>query len=175
VDTASAHPLVRQLRFTRGEFLRAIRGLSEEDAQRRFEPMNCISWNVGHLAWQEQTYFVTYAQRRTPLPEVERLFASGGPASTPSLAETVAAWRTIGSEADAWLDTVTVDALLAHFRKADGQPGQRTYGSLLQRVIYHYWYHLGENMAIRQLMGHARLPQFVGNIDEQAPYVPDER
>jgi hypothetical protein len=175
VDTANVHPLVRQLRFTRSEFLRSIRGLSEEDAQRQFEPMNCISWNVGHLAWQEQTYFVTYAQRRTPLPEVERSFASGGPASTPSLAEAVAAWRTICSEADAWLDTVTVDVLLSHFRRADGQPGRRTYGSLLLRVIYHYWYHLGENMAVRQLLGHTRLPQFVGNIDEQAPYFPEER
>jgi hypothetical protein len=40
----------------------------------------------------------------------------------------------------------------------------------LQRVIYHYWYHTGENMAIRQMLGHTRLPEFVGNIDSQAPY-----
>jgi hypothetical protein len=46
------------------------------------------------------------------------------------------------------------------------------YGNLLQRVIYHYWYHTGENMAIRQLLGHGRLPQFVGAIDTKAPYQP---
>jgi hypothetical protein len=40
-------------------------------------------------------------------------------------------------------------------------------------VIYHYWYHLGENMAIRQQLGQSHLPQFVGDIDNKAPYRPD--
>jgi hypothetical protein len=42
----------------------------------------------------------------------------------------------------------------------------------MYRMLYHYWYHTGENMAIRQNLGHADLPQFVGNIDEEAPYQP---
>jgi hypothetical protein len=54
-----------------------------------------------------------------------------------------------------------------------GKPTARVYGNLLQRVIYHYWYHIGENMAIRQQLGHTRLAQFVGNIDRQAPYRPE--
>ena len=29
----------------------------------------------------------------------------------------------------------------------------------------HYWYHTGENMAIRRVLGHMELPEFVGNID----------
>ena len=49
----------------------------------------------------------------------------------------------------------------------------RKYGNLLQRTIYHYWYHTGENMAIRQLLGHDRLGYFVGNIDDKAPYRPE--
>jgi hypothetical protein len=58
------HPLVDQLRITRSEFMRGLRGLQEADAQqRRLEPMNCISWNVGHLAWQEQQYFITRPDR----------------------------------------------------------------------------------------------------------------
>jgi hypothetical protein len=28
-------------------------------------------------------------------------------------------------------------------------------------------------MAMRQMLGHPRLPQFVGNIDDEAPYRPD--
>jgi uncharacterized damage-inducible protein DinB len=60
------------------------------------------------------------------------------------------------------------------YHRKDGKPGQRTFGSLLQRVIYHYWYHIGENMAIRQMLGHQRLPQFVGNIDGKAPYASEE-
>ncbi len=52
------HPLVLQLRFTRSEFKRGLDGLSDADARRRLEPMNCISWNIGHLAWQEQRYWL---------------------------------------------------------------------------------------------------------------------
>lgn len=59
------------------------------------------------------------------------------------------------------------------FTRKDESPGQTTFGNLLQRVIYHYWYHLGENMALRILLGHERLPQFVGDIDGQAPYSPE--
>ncbi|RPJ36243.1 MAG: DinB family protein, partial [Chloroflexi bacterium] len=78
------HPLVDQLRFTRSEFQRALRGLKDGKARRRFLPMNCISWNIGHLAWQEQRYFLFYAQGQMPLPEIDKSFASGAPACTPA-------------------------------------------------------------------------------------------
>ena len=60
------HPMVTQLRFTRSEFLRSIRGVEEDDASQRLLPMNCISWNVGHLAWQEQRYFLYFGQGKMP-------------------------------------------------------------------------------------------------------------
>jgi uncharacterized damage-inducible protein DinB len=166
------HPLVLQLRFTRSEFMRAIKNVGEADAQRRIDPMNCISWNVGHLAWQEQSYFVTMGQGRTPFPDIEARFVSGGPASTPLLAEVVDAWRAITAAADPWLDTLTPATLQEHPVR-QGKPYARIHGNLLQRVIYHYWYHTGENMAIRQQLGHRRLPQFVGSIDDEAPYRPE--
>jgi len=166
------HPLVLQLRFTRSEFLRAIKHVSEEDAQRRLEPMNCISWNVGHLAWQEQRYFLTMGQGSTPFPGIEERFASGGPASTPAMSEVLDAWHAITAAADPWLDTLTTAKLQEHPVR-QGKPLARLYGNLLQRVIYHYWYHTGENLAIRQQLGHHRLPQFVGDIDDQAPYRPE--
>ncbi|MCA9982061.1 MAG: DUF664 domain-containing protein, partial [Anaerolineales bacterium] len=56
------HPLVTQLRFARSEFGRVLAGLSAEDAVKRLEPMNCISWMVGHLANQEQFYWLFLAQ-----------------------------------------------------------------------------------------------------------------
>lgn len=169
------HPMVDQLRFTRSEFLRAIKGVSEEDACRRFLPMNCLSWNVGHLTWQEQHYFLSYGQGRSLLlPEIDKQFAYGAPASTPPLKEMLAAWRTITQAANPWLDTLTSAGLLAHVIR-DGKPIDRTVGNLLQRTIYHYWYHLGENMAIRQMLGHAKLGVFVGNIDDKAPYRPEQQ
>jgi hypothetical protein len=30
-----------------------LEGLTDGDARRRLPPLNSISWNVGHLAWQE--------------------------------------------------------------------------------------------------------------------------
>ena len=174
MSISTPHPLVLQLRFTRSEFQRGVRGVSDEDGAKRIEPMNAIGWNVGHLAWQEQYYFLTLAQRQTPLPHIERDYVSGGPASTPALSEMIVAWRQITAAADPWLDGLTGERLLQPFTRADGSPGKRTFGSLLQRVIYHYWYHLGEDLAIRQVLGHRRLPQFVGSIDDQAPYRPEE-
>ncbi|MCA9944186.1 MAG: DinB family protein [Anaerolineales bacterium] len=166
------HPMVLQLRFTRSEFLRSIKNVSDEDASRRFLPMNCLSWNVGHLAWQEQQYFLHYGQGLLPLPEIGQAFAYGAQASTPSLKEMVAAWKLITETADPWLDTLTTASLQENVISR-GKPIAYKYGNLLQRVIYHYWYHLGENMAIRQLIGHERLPSFVGSIDKKAPYHPE--
>jgi uncharacterized damage-inducible protein DinB len=169
------HPMVDQLRFTRSEFKRAVKGVSDDDACKRLLPMNCIAWNVGHLAWHEQRYFLGLAQSRILYPEIEKQFAYGAPASTPSLMEMLAAWSAITKAADEWLDTLTPEKLLQPVLRADGTPSQRYYGNLLQRVIYHYWYHTGENMAIRQQLGHARLPEYVGNIDDKAPYRPEEK
>ncbi len=169
------HPLVLQLRFTRNEFKRGLDGLSEADAQRRIMPMNCISWNVGHLAWQEQRYFLYRAQNRLLLPQVNELYAYGAPACTPTLDEAWQAWEAITREADPWLDALTVEKLQEHVITR-GQPHPHvTFGSMLQRTIYHYWYHNGENLAIRQMLGHQDLPEFVGDIDIEAPYVPEAR
>lgn len=164
------HPLVRQLRFTRGEFRRGLVGITDEEARRRFLPMNCISWNIGHLAWQEQRYWLTRAQGVVLLPEVQELFAYGAPASTPPLDEMWGAWDKITKAANPWLDGLTTEKLEEQV-VIDGKPSPFIFGSLLYRMIYHYWYHLGENLAIRQMLGHTDLPQFVGNIDGEAPYV----
>lgn len=166
------HPLVLQLRFTRSEFRRALAGLTDDDARRRIMPMNCISWNIGHLAWQEQRYCLWRAQGQMPLPQINEIFAYGAPASTPPLEEMWAAWHTIIEAADPWLDALTTEKLQEHVI-IDGQPSDLIFGSLLQRLIYHYWYHTGENMAIRQMLGHGDLPEFVGNIDDEAPYQPE--
>jgi hypothetical protein len=163
------HPLVDQLRFTRHEFESGVRGVSADDARVRLGRMNCLAWNVGHLAWQEQRYFVTIAQDRTPRPDIGRRFRIGAPASEPELDEVLAAWREITTAADVWLTGVSTPELLTGPER-NGRPAPTSMGNRLQRTIYHYWYHLGENQAIRQQLGHSRLPQYVGNIDDQAPF-----
>jgi uncharacterized damage-inducible protein DinB len=166
------HPIVDQLRFTRSEFKRCLKGLTAEDAAKRFLPMNCIAWNVGHLAWHEQRYFITYPTGQVLFPELNELYAYGAPASTPDLNEMLSAWKKVTKAADPFLDTLTTAKLQEQVVK-DGKLIQRYWGNLLQRVVYHYWYHTGENAAIRQNLGHTNLPQFVGSIDTQAPYRPE--
>lgn len=166
------HPLVEQLRFTRSEFMRGVKNVSDEDARKRLLPMNCISWNIGHLAWQEQRYFLYFAQGQMPFPDINTHFAYGAPGSSPPLKEMLHAWHAITTTADPWLDSQTPESLLNMVYR-NGKPAGTTFGNLLQRIIYHYWYHTGENAAIRQMLGHTKLPVFVGDIDGKAPYRPE--
>lgn len=165
-----AHPLVEQVRFTRSEWLRALRGVSEQDGGRRIEPINSIGWIVGHLAWQEQLYFLTRAQQRTPAPILNEVAAYGGPPTTPSLKEMIAAWKLVAAEADAWMEPLTTADLLEPLPPPGGK---RSVGDGIRRMTYHYWFHIGEILAIRQLMGHPRRPEYVGDIEAQAPYRPE--
>lgn len=166
-----SHPLVDQLRFTRSEFKRGLDGITDEEARRRFLPMNCLSWNIGHLAWQEQRYWLIIAQGKMPFPEVQETFRYGAPAAVPPLEDVWKYWNAITTAADEWLDTVTTETLQKR-AWIEGWPDNITFGSLLLRTTYHYWYHNGENQSIRQMLGHTNLPDFVGNIDDEAPYRP---
>ena len=166
------HLLVSQLRFARSEFVRGLEGVSEEDAIRRVMPINCISWMVGHLANQEHRYWVILAQQKEIAPGLYELVGYGRPASTPPLKEMWSAWYRVTAEADKYLDTLTPE-IMQNFLLRDGKPVDESIGTLLMRNIYHYWYHTGEAAAVRQLLGHTNLPEFVGDINE-APYHPEE-
>lgn len=166
------HPRVEQLRYARAELRRGLAGVTAEEAVRRFPPMNAIGWIVGHMAWQEQRYWLWRAQGRLVVPELNTLVGWNRPASTPPLAEMWAAWQTITDAADPFLDGLTTESLARHMT-IEGQPQEFGLGSLMQRTTYHYWYHTGESQAIRQLLGHADLPEFVGDIEIEAPYRPE--
>lgn len=162
-----SHPLVSHLRFARSEFKRGLSSLPDEDAQRRMLPMNSISWMIGHLSWQEQLYWLDRAQGKVLLPHLNEDFAYHGPAITPTLDETWAAWERITVAADIWLDLLESDSIIAPLAE-----DYSSVGTYMYRTIYHYWYHLGEAMAVRQLLGHSGLSEFVGDIDAEAPYRP---
>ena len=158
-----SHPLVVQLRFARSEFVRCLDSVSAEDAVRRLEPMNCVSWIVGHLANQEHRYWVVWAQGQNLAPELQALVGFGRPASTPPLDEMWEVWQTVTGAADEFLDTLTPEGLQRHL-EWKGSPLEESIGTLLMRNIYHYWFHTGEGHAIRQMLGHGQLPQFVGDM-----------
>lgn len=174
-------PLVVQLRFARSEFVRCLEGVSDEDARRRIMPMNCLSWMVGHMAAQEQEYFVFFPQGEVPHPKLNELVGFGRPASTPPLDEMWQVWHDITTVADKFLDTVTEDQLQTHLEQstvgvegvAFGTVGEKALaqesvqssenvGTRLLRTTFHYFFHTGEAHAVRQQLGHQDLPFFVG-------------
>ena len=165
------HPLVTQLRFARSEFVRCLEGVSEADGVRRLEPMNCISWNVGHLAFQEQVYWLLLAQGCVLYPDLHKLASWGYPATMPPLAEMWETWRAITAAADEYFDTLTQETVLTHLEGEDG-PVRESVGTMILRNAWHYWFHLGEAHAVRQMLGHQDLPQFVGDMT-QALYRPE--
>lgn len=166
------HLLVSQLRFARSEFVRCLEGISEEDAIRRVMPMNCISWMVGHLANQEHRYWVILSWQKEVAPGLNELVGYGKPASKPPLKEMWAAWRKVTTEADKYLATLTPN-IMQNYLLRDGKPVGESIGTLLMRNIYHYWYHTGEASAVRQMLGHANVPEFVGDMSTAA-YKPEE-
>lgn len=162
------HPLVAQLRFTRGEFHRGLEGLSAPDAEGCLEPMNSIAWMVGHMANHEHAYWLRFAQGADRDPELSAV-SSGKPATTPRYPTMLAAWLRVTAAADPYLDSLTSDDLARHL-EGRGRPAAENIGTMLQRLIYHYWFHLGEVLAVRQLLGHRGLPEFVGALGTQAPH-----
>ena len=163
-----AHPRVEQLRFARFEWQRGLVGLSETDAAIRLTPMNSISWMVGHMAWHERLCWMRRARGLKVEPVLDGV-ATGRPASTPSFFEMQAAWNRVIAAADPFLDTLTTADLerpLEHDRRADPPMA----GSQLQYVTYHYWAHIGEVSAVRQLLGHTGLAEYVGDFPAEADY-----
>ncbi len=167
------HPLVSQLKFARSEFQRSLEGVTDEEARKRFLPMNCISWMVGHLAAQEQRYWCDLAQGNIVAPGLYEVTASGQPGTTPPLDEMRASWSAVVAQSDVYLDRVSREQLAEYFMH-NGKPVRENIGTMLLRNIYHYWFHNGELQAVRQMLGHTDLPQFVGAFNEDTLYRPEE-
>jgi len=184
------HPLVTQLRFARSEFVRCLEGVSDKDARHRIMPMNCISWMVGHLAAQEQYYFVFFSEGKVPHPQLNKSVGFGQPATTPPLADMWQVWNDITAATDSFLDSITTEDLRTHLEQepkaledslfgtaseevlkkilARGSVRSReNVGTMLLRTTYHYFFHTGEAHAVRQQLGHPDLPFFVrGDMPE---------
>jgi hypothetical protein len=85
---------------------------------------------LGHLAWQEQLYWLERAQGLTPVPEP-------------------------------YLDSLDGAALSRRWKR---KSSRETPGTKLHRTTYHYWFHLSESQAVRQMLGHTKLHDFVGRF-----------
>ncbi len=145
--------------------MRCFEGVPSQDACRRVEPMNCLSWTVGHLASQEHFFWVQLAQGQNIAPDLRKRVGYGQPASTPPWDEMWTLWHVITKAADVYLDSLKPGVLDTHFMW-EGKPVPENVGILLLRNVYHYWFHLGKAHATRQVLGHAGLPVYVGDMSD---------
>lgn len=163
----NVHPLVTQLRFARSEFARSMAGVSGEDAQRHVGSLNCLSWMVGHLANQENWYWVLMGQRRSLFGELNDLVGFRKPQTTPSLPEMWSTWKAVTEASDVFLNTLQAEMLATHL-ELRGKPAPESIGTLLMRNTFHYWFHTGQVVIVRKMLGHANLPEFVGDLSSVA-------
>ena len=155
------HTLVDMLNISRKEFSRNLKGLTDPDARKRIEPMNCMSWIIAHVANQYHTFFVEWAQGKER-DERYLPYGFGSPASQPPLEEAMTLWNDACQRADLWLKTATDEDMKA--LPVTASPETENMGALTARCIFHTWCHLGEISSIRQILGH-KPPQFVNMYD----------
>ena len=160
--------LVKQLRFTRAKWQAGLEGVTLEEGLLRAGQMNSIGWMVGHLAYHEALYWWESAQGESIPPEAAAC-AWGQPASTPPLDEMTALWDRVTAHADRYLDSLTDTDLTQHLSR-QGKWLNENVGTMFHRLIYHYWFHLGEMQAVRQGLGHQNLPSYVGSLPPEAYY-----
>ena len=155
--------MVLDLKFARQKWASGHANLSNEDAQKRVGDANALSWLVGHLAWLEHLTWVEFAQGQETSEYLSQ-FTWNSPASVPPLDEVMAVWESAAAAADTYLDDITeadLDTMIYW-----GERPMESVGSMIKRQTWHYWYHLGEAQAVRQVMEHKNLPPFIGQMDE---------
>jgi hypothetical protein len=155
--------LVTQRYFARRELIRFLDCVSQQDSIQRVEPINSISWIIGHLTAQDQHQLIELARIALPDPSIPELVGIGKPASAPPLDEVWTGWRGITNKADQFLETITSQMLTTDQEK-NGAPGMESAGRFSLRNIYPDWFHIGEAQAIRQVLGHRHLQQNVGDL-----------
>jgi len=160
-----AHHLVRYLQHARRELRRAVDGMTAADLERRVGGINSVAWMVGHLAAQEQGYWLT-SRGEPQLADLDA-YRRGRPDTPPAFEGLFAAWESITAAADGWLVGLSAQDLRSHL------PGRRLFeqeniGTLLTRTSGHYYLHIGQITAVRRLLD-ASVPPFVGS-QEGAEY-----
>ncbi len=155
------HLLVEELYLSRREFERNLEGLTDDNARKRIEPMNYISWIIAHVANQHRTFFVDWPASRETNP-LYKPYGFGAPPSQPPLEKALTLYRNACKDSDAWLQSATSESLQKTF--ACNSLANENAGTLLVRCIFHTWCHIGEISSIRQILGH-KPPQFVNMHD----------
>lgn len=135
------------------------------DLERRVGGINSVAWMVGHLAWQEQGYWLV-ARGEPRVADLDD-YGHNPPRQVPRFDELFATWAKVAAAADPWLEGLGEQELRSHLR---GRPlfERENVGTLLTRASSHYYLHIGQITAVRKLLDYP-VPAFVGS-QEGASY-----
>ena len=172
MESKQPHNLVWQIRKARDEWRIIFDGVSDEDGDRRLGRMNSLGWMMAHMAWHEQLIYMLLTGKLIA-PELNDLAAYGGAATTPRLSEVKELWEKVTPVVDEYLATLTVNDLLGRISFPNGDPIPENLGAILQRVNNHYFFHIGEASAIRQLLEHTRFPEVMSDFNS-VTYRPEQ-
>jgi hypothetical protein len=156
------HNLVWQLRKAREEWAIIFEGVSDEDGFRRVGRMNSLGWMMAHLAWHEQLVYALMTGKMIA-PTLNEIAPTGGPVTTPRLSEMTSLWQQVTSETDAYFATLTLEDLRGHL-EFNGDTFPECIGAIFQRINNHYFYHIGEASAIRQMLEHPDIPDIMAEF-----------
>ncbi len=153
-----SHHLIRYSQHVRREFKRVLEGMSEADCNKRVANLNSIAWMTAHLMNQEYTYW--HKSQANEIAEVTA-FNETLKVHPADFKEAFVLWERVTDESNDWLERLSEDDLRTHLT------GRKSFeveniGSLLTRVIGHYYFHIGQISAVRKMLDYD-VPGFVGS------------
>ncbi|MEM9775200.1 MAG: DinB family protein [Chloroflexota bacterium] len=163
-----SHFLVEQYRFAISEWLRGHQNIPAEDALKRVGHANSIGWMVGHLAEFDQKVWVERVLGE-PVTKATKKFGFRREATTPELDEVFDQWRAVQDKTSEVMEGLTNEDMV-ELPYLFGRQVHQPVSMWLLRMGWHYWYHLGEMQAVRQMLGHENLPDFVGSMPPKAQW-----
>ncbi|MBA30388.1 MAG: hypothetical protein CL905_00875 [Dehalococcoidia bacterium] len=142
--------IIDQYRITNNQVLNYIDDVTDEESKLIFEPLNCISWTLGHLARYNNLTFAARS-RGVEIPNEFKDFENGAPHSQKDLSYVKGLWHKTLSDTEKFLDGLNENDLV---KVLDNDSyNVDNLGTVMTRMIFHSWNHLGEIASVRQLIG----------------------
>ena len=148
--------IIYQYKITNNQVLNYINDINDSESKTVFEPLNCISWTIGHLARYNNLAFASRS-RGVKVPDKFRDFENGSPHSQKDLIYVKGLWLETLNATEKFLDSLEEKDLkkvpdnesYIELNKKE----EENLGTFMTRRIFHSWNHLGEIASVRQLLG----------------------
>ena len=142
--------IIEQYKITNNQVLNYINDISDEESKAIFTPLNCISWTLGHLSRYNNLTFAARLKGEQ-IPEKFRDFENGSPHSQKDLSYVKGLWQQTLNDTDKFLDNIKEEDLNRVLNNDSYDIDNL--GTVMTRMIFHSWNHLGEIASVRQLLG----------------------